>query len=198
MKKIRTIELVEQLADDTRKVILEANRLLQTDPGILTEQPAEDKWSVVQVFEHLNSYGRYYLPELESAIMNSRHKPEEWYTAGWLGDYFTRSMLPSSKGTVTNKMKSPRDHRPKVDLDSKPVIDEFLHQQQRLLSLLEKAKSVNISKARVPISLTRLIKLKVGDTFRFLIAHEQRHFVQVQKTLNEVFAQSRKAAKDLC
>ena len=150
------------------------------------------------MIEHLNSYGRYYLPALESAMMYSQHKPVEWYTAGWLGDYFTRSMLPSSKGAVTNKMKSPKDHRPKADLDSKPVIDEFLHQQQRLLALLEKAKDVNISKARVPISLTRFIRLKVGDTFRFLIAHEQRHFVQVRNTVNALFAQSRKGAKDLC
>jgi hypothetical protein len=28
-----------------------------------------------------------------------------------------------------------------------------------------------------------MIKLKLGDTFRFFIAHEQRHFIQIQNTL---------------
>jgi hypothetical protein len=28
--------------------------------------------------------------------------------------------------------------------------------------------------------------LKLGDTFRFIIAHEQRHFVQIRNTLEAV------------
>jgi hypothetical protein len=31
-----------------------------------------------------------------------------------------------------------------------------------------------------------MIKLKLGDTFRFLIAHEQRHMIQARNTLKEM------------
>ena len=40
-----------------------------------------------------------------------------------------------------------------------------------------------MGKIRISISISRFVKLKLGDTFRFLIAHEQRHFVQVARTL---------------
>jgi uncharacterized damage-inducible protein DinB len=35
----------------------------------------------------------------------------------------------------------------------------------------------------VPISIAKFIKIRLGDTFRFLIAHQQRHFAQVANTL---------------
>ena len=59
----------------------------------------------------------------------------------------------------------------------------LLEQQHYLVDLLESAKSKNIGSIRTPISISRFIKLKVGDTFRFLIAHEQRHFVQIENVL---------------
>ena len=36
------------------------------------------------------------------------------------------------------------------------------------------------------VTLTTLVKLKLGDTFRFLIAHEQRHMIQARNTLKAV------------
>jgi hypothetical protein len=46
------------------------------------------------------------------------------------------------------------------------------------------ALSTDMGKLRLPISISKLIKLKAGDTFRFLIAHQQRHFVQLQNAMN--------------
>ena len=92
-------------------------------------------------------------------------------------------MKPGEDGTITNKMQSPKDHRPSKYLDVFPVLTTFLEQQHYLLELLEQAKAKNISSIRTPISISRLIRLKLGDTFRFLVAHEQRHFVQIDNTL---------------
>lgn len=180
---METLQLLESLQSDTRKIILAVGQLQQEDPGMLTEIPGPGKWSVAQVIEHLNSYGRYYLPAMESAMKNGTAAPDPSYKPGWLGDYFTRTMLPGRNGQIANKMQSPKDHRPTTDIDSKPVLDEFLQQEHKLLELLEQAKQANISKLRIPITLSKLIRLKLGDTFRFLVAHQQRHFVQVQNTL---------------
>ena len=59
---MQSIGLLEDLQSDTRQIILATNYLLQEDPEILVQQPAPDKWSVAQAIEHLNTYGRYYLP----------------------------------------------------------------------------------------------------------------------------------------
>lgn len=187
MKQIKAEQLLETLQADVRRIILAANKLSAADPEILMTQPAPGKWSVVQVLEHLNSYGRYYLPELNKALQ--QNKPAvPFFKPGWLGGYFTKLMQPK-EGVVTNKMQSPKDHRPVNDLDIKPVMDNFMLQQQQLLDLMEAAKVKNIGAIRVPISISKFIKMKMGDTFSFLTAHEQRHFVQIMNTiaaLNEV------------
>jgi hypothetical protein len=51
------------------------------------------------------------------------------------------------------------------------------------LQLLNKARNTDLGKIRIPISIAPFIKLKLGDVFAFIIAHHQRHFVQINNTL---------------
>ena len=196
MKNIKTSELLDQLKADTRQVIMQAKILLQNDPELLTRQPAPGKWSIAQILEHLNAYGRYYIPEIRKALDESNLSPELKYNSGWLGNFFTNSMKPTAEKRVKNKMKAMKDYTPTPDLDSKTVIDEFIRQQQEMLNLLEISAQKNLGRIRIPISITKFIRLKLGDTFRFLTAHNQRHFIQCENTLNTLrgatvqFAQS--------
>lgn len=185
MKRYKSLGLLEHMQADTRQLILTATHLQSGDPRVLATQPAPGKWSVLQVLAHLNSYGEYYLPALRRALQSDR-PAAEYFTPGWLGDWFTKLMQPTEDGTIRSKMNAPKDHRPAAHQDPKPVIDTFLGQQQQLLELLELAKTRDIGAIRSPVSLSRFIRLKVGDTFRFLIAHEQRHFIQIQRTLEMV------------
>jgi hypothetical protein len=183
MKTIKTHDLLEQLKSDTRQIILETKLLLQQDPELLVQQPAPGKWSVAQAIEHLNAYGRYYIPEIRKALGHHKYSPDELYRPGWLGNYFTNAMKPTPDKQIRNKMKALKNYSPAPELDSKAVIDEFLNHQQELLNLLDQASSNNISRIRIPISITKFIRFKLGDTFRFVIAHEQRHFVQCSNVL---------------
>lgn len=186
MKKIITETLLENLKSDTREIILRTSQLLTKDPELLLQQPGEGRWSIAQIIEHLNSYGRYYLPLIERSLANANAAPNQFFIPGWLGNYFTRSMLPKKQGQVTNKMKAPKNHRPPTDINSKIVLEEFLTQEHLLLSMLDKAAATDLEKIKIPISISRFIKINLGDTFSFLIAHHQRHFVQVRNTLEAV------------
>jgi uncharacterized damage-inducible protein DinB len=176
----------ELLIDDLRKdieVLIACVGFFKDDTDALLIQPIPGQWSVAQVLEHLNSYGRYYLPAIDKAMSFSNSQREAWFNSGVLGNYFTNMMKPKTVFEVKNKMKAPKDHSPQPQLDADKVIEEFLEQQQRLLRQLEAAKNKSLGSIRVPISITKLLKLKLGDTFRFLIAHEQRHFIQARNTL---------------
>ncbi|MGZ8557401.1 MAG: DinB family protein [Chitinophagaceae bacterium] len=182
MQKYKCVELLEQLQADTRQLILQGNYLKTTDPRLLLQVPAPGKWSVIQVLEHLNSYGHYYLLAIERSL--TKDKPAiEFFKPGWLGNYITKLMKPEQNGTIAHKMQSPKDHRPSSHPDAFPVLNTFLEQQHYLLDLLELAKSKNISSIRTPVSISKIVKLKVGDVFRFFVAHEQRHFVQIENVL---------------
>ena len=154
---------------------------------VLRQSPAAGKWSVAQVLDHLNGYNRYYIAAIE-AKLDKPGQPHAQVTfrAGWLGDYFTKLMLPPIQGKRTVKMKSPKDHEPASFPDPEAMIREFISGQVKLLLLLEKTRGINLGKVRIPVSINRFIRLKLGDTFHFLIAHQQRHFMQMQQILDNV------------
>jgi hypothetical protein len=153
----------------------------------LQQSPAEGKWSVAQVLQHLNGYNRYYLAAIAAQLDKPAQPPaRETYRAGWLGTYFTKLMLPPVPGKKPVKMKSPKDHEPDSFPDPDAMIREFISGEAKLLMLLEKSREINLERVRIPVSLNRFIRLKLGDTFHFLIAHQQRHFLQMQQILANV------------
>ena len=67
-------------------------------------------------------------------------------------------------------------------LDKNQVIETFLQQQKQFLELLTIAKEKNLTKIKTSITLP-ILKFRLGDTFRFVIYHNERHVVQAKKTL---------------
>lgn len=185
MPVFNTKDLLSSLAKDIDALLKRIEEVKQLDNTLLLTQPSVGKWSVIQIMEHLNSYNRYYLPEIEKSLQ-SKQPFNPQFKSGWFGDYFTKMMMPGKDGKVANKMNSPKDHRPIAELNAAAVITEFINGEQHLLTLLQKATNTDIGRLKVPISISRFIKLKLGDTFRFLIAHQQRHFLQLENTLSQL------------
>lgn len=153
---------------------------------VLLLPPAQDKWSAIQCLEHLNTYSRFYLPQISRAIEQGYARQQSAtasFKSGWFGNWFTKTMQPKPDGTLPMKMQSPKSARPVTDLDAAKVIAEFLADQQQLLLLLERAEGVNLQRLRVPTSLGKWLKLSLGDTFRFVIAHEERHVLQALRAV---------------
>lgn len=182
MPAFNSKDLTNGLIQDVQQLLAGLDKLKSLDNNTLNKQPAPGKWSAVQIIEHLNSYNRYYLPEIEKSLS----KPAAFnpvFKPGLFGNYFTKMMMPGEGGKISNKMNAPKDHRPAENLDSKKVIAEFIAGQTKLINHLQQAAKTDMAKLWVPISISPFVKLKLGDTFRFLIAHQQRHFVQLNNTL---------------
>ena len=131
-------------------------------------------------------YNRYYLPAIEKAMVPITHDTNAWFIPGFLGNYFTKMMMPKDIYEVKNKMKAAKAYTPTKGVNVEAVFNEFLQHQQKLLQLLEVARRRNLNSIRIPITLTKLVRLKLGDTFRFLIAHEQRHMIQARNAIKAV------------
>ncbi|MFM7022373.1 MAG: hypothetical protein ACKOXB_05295 [Flavobacteriales bacterium] len=58
-----------------------------------------------------------------------------------------------------------------------------MDQQKQTLELLEAAGKVDLKKVKTSVSISKFIRLRLGDTFRFVIYHNQRHIAQAQKVL---------------
>jgi DinB superfamily len=187
----QTSKLLDQLYATTEVLLEKAVKDWQNMPvEQFSKQPQPGSWSAAQCLEHLNIYGRYYLPAIEKAIQTASDKglsAKTTFTSGWLGDYFYRLMLPTASGGLKTKMKSPANAIPQVQPDPRAMIAEFIDQQERLLQLIEQARSVHLGGVRVPISLSKWIRLQLGDVLLFLTAHTQRHVLQVERVLGQEY-----------
>ena len=184
----KTKVLIDDLYAQTEHFLEKAVQKWQNMlPESFYKKTSPTAWSAAQCLEHLNIYGRYYLPALENAIVTAEQKgyaPAETYKSGWIGDYFYRQMLPNTEGGIKTKMKAPENAVPSEQPDARAMIAEFIDQQEKMLQLLERGRKINIAKVRVPISIMKWLKLKVGDTFLFMTAHQQRHILQAERSLN--------------
>lgn len=175
-----TENLINELIELTNEHLAFAESLLLKTDTELNKRLTNESWSILECLEHLNLYGNFYLPEIKNRIERSNTKATTEFKSGWLGNYFAQSMLPKEN---LNKMKAFKSMNPIHSSLSKNTITVFIDQQKQLLDLLNAARLVNLNKVKTSISITTLIKLKLGDTFRFLIYHNKRHIVQAQKVL---------------
>jgi uncharacterized damage-inducible protein DinB len=178
--------LLEGLQADVREIILRANQLEHIPVKLLIQQTDSNKWSVAQVLEHLNIYSRHYIIAIEKKLHLNQSGSNKEFSPGWLGNYFTKLMKPKEDKSLSKKMKSPKNAIPSVQPNAKLMLQEFISHQHHLLNLLQIAKTASLDYNRIPTSLSKYISLKLGDTFRFFIAHEQRHFLQIENVLKQL------------
>lgn len=178
--KIPAKQLLDELKKITNENLEFVENLLNLSAEKLNFRNSERSWSILECLEHLNLYGKFYIPEINKRIKNSDIKPTELFSSGILGNYFAKSMLPKDN---LKKMKTFKSMNPiHSDLD-KRVLTEFIAQQKQMIHLLNDAENIDLNKIKTSISISKLIKLKLGDTFRFVIYHNQRHIEQAKRIL---------------
>jgi len=175
--------LIEDLVKRTQGNIEVAEELKKQKEIALNKKKNEKAWSALECVEHLNRYSRFYLPELALKI-SSAHPVQSnaVFKSGVLGNYFAKSV--SNKPQV-NKMKTLREMNPNGSLLKTTVLTSFITDQYDLLELLEKAKSLDLTRTKTAISISKLIKLRFGDTLRVVIYHNERHLAQALRAAKE-------------
>ena len=179
--KTNANELIEDLINRTKENINHAQHFQELGDTELNWRLNEESWSVLECFEHLNLYGDYYLPEIKKQINRQiDRKAVATFKSSWLGNYFAESLAPKEK---LNKMKTFKDKNPLGSKLDNAVLNRFIVQQKEMLELLSSARAVNLTTVKTGISISKWIKLRLGDTFRVVIYHNQRHIVQAKNAI---------------
>lgn len=177
-------ELLNDLKERTETIIEEIIPFKSLSHKDLNQRNSPGSWSVLECLEHLNRYGNFYLPEIDKRINASQLSKNEVFKSGWLGNYFALSMLPGENGKL-NKMKTFKSMNPLHQTLTVRVIDQFLVQQREILHLLERAMERDLTAVSTSISISKLIKLRLGDTLRVVVYHNQRHVRQANLVLGK-------------
>ncbi len=181
--------LLNDMQAEVNSLLTDVLSVRDTDINALSLQPANNRWNVQQILEHLNAYNRYYLPAVAQQLPAAQKvQGAVSFRPGWLGDYFTRSMYSQVKttGKVVNQMSAMKSYTPPAGLDTTTVLTEFIAGEQELSGILQQMAHIDMSSRKIPVTLSRFIRINIGDAMRFLVAHQVRHHQQIKNTLSEV------------
>ena len=179
--KLRTDKLILELTKLTYQNIADVEAMLEKSMDELNWRLKPNSWSALECIAHLNLYSNFYLPQIKYGINQEDAPAVDNFIPGFFGNYFANSIRITEK---TKKMRTPAEMNPIGSILSKETLYKFIRDQHDIISLLEDAKKVNLNKIKTTISISKLIKLKLGDTFRFVIYHNERHVLQAVRTLN--------------
>lgn len=147
-------------------------------------KPAEHAWNIHEIFAHLNHYALFYHVAFLNRIKKTRFRePKELFQSSPLGRSAWKSMKLGNAKNVKRKFKSARNYNPTFETSLMHENDILLFEngQKELLEIIDLAATVNIRKVKVPISMSKIIKLRLGDALLFVVYHNERH---VQQALN--------------
>jgi len=174
-------ELINDLQARVTKAAERVSKFRSLSNEQLNSRKTATDWSLLECLEHLNIYGNFYLPEIENQLLIHKGTPASTiFKSGIIGNYFV-NLMQVKKGQQ-KKMKTLEAMNPINAELSITTIERFLKQLEMLHGLLEQAKNTDLVKVKTAISLTKLIRLRLGDTFRFLVTHIERHVLQAQLT----------------
>ncbi len=175
-------ELLELLISTSKQLNEKAQELDQLDLNSLSKRPKEGAWNALECFEHLNLYidiyNDFFAQAIEKAIPLQN---DAEIKRGYWGNRFINWMEPKEKGMT--KMNTFKSKNPIGQEIKKEVIQHFISSNSKTLQHLEMAQTKDIQKARCKLALP-LLTLKLSDAFHFLINHNQRHMIQIQKAVS--------------
>lgn len=187
MKQVDSQKLLEDLKTLTERIQKEVQeRFLPLNEGQLAWRPRPESWSIADCMAHLNKYARYYNKVMRTKMEESEEEVQKTFTSSHLGRTMYRTMKLGKKKNIRKKMRAPKGYNPIQNpeiIGSEPIA-EFIRHQDTMIDLLDKAKDVNLKKIKIPISISKIIKMRLGDALAFIIYHNERHVQQAHHVMS--------------
>lgn len=156
------------------------------DSRQLAWSPEPGRWGVGECLEHLLKTNHLYLKQMDPAVRTLERigDPEALMIhGGAFGRWFTRVVGPTSRWRLPapGGFRPRRNHQPRTIDD---VVDRFVDQQDRILELLAEAEGRPLDEARISSPASKLIRFRLSDAIRAMIAHVWRHLAQAERVLD--------------
>ncbi|GAB3958019.1 DinB family protein [Spirosoma harenae] len=156
-------------------------------------KPAPDRWSIVECLQHLNLAERFYIRNIQHKVEKLGLVQNNPTDQTLESDFVGKALLFAVDPQVKIKLPAPGMIRPRPAAELVPadVVGQFLDLQTLLHSLLNKAIYLDWNRDKVMTLFGNWLKIRLGDAFRMLLAHSERHMKQAMRVKQEMgnFAQ---------
>ena len=175
-------------AEDLSRLIAEANAISDETKARFSDftaqqlncRPDADQWSVAQCFDHLVRANEAYFPIFDEVISGEK-KSTFWERVPWLPSFWGKVLIKSLDPKSTRKLKAPKIFRPSSSQIDGPIISRFIDQQNRLIRYMKSTEHLDLERIKISSPVTSLITYSLLDTYRIIVTHEKRHFLQAKR-----------------
>jgi hypothetical protein len=150
-------------------------------------RPNAETWSLNDIFWHLNTSLSYYNTEFIEKIEKTKFKQsKDTFISSPLGRSAWKSMKLGNAHNVKRKFRAPKEIDPKQNQrdETGNELEIFLENQHTLLEIFIKAAEVNLRKVKIPLSISKMVRLRLGDCLQFVVYHNERHYYQALNLIN--------------
>ena len=175
--------LITELLDRTELLKANTQTFLRLDDRQLQQRPRPGAWSISEVYGHLNLSMDQSIRAILSRIALAPDTNSDEYISGWLGDLACMVIMPRPDGSVF-KLKARKSYCVEAaNIDAREELSIFLRHCDALDDILRHVASKDLRRITIPFFLPRLLRLRLGDVLRFLVAHGERHLLQAQRVM---------------
>lgn len=158
------------------------------NPVILNTPEAAGKWSMLQCIKHISLATSIYVRNVGEILAKPKLPgAKENFKGHWKGKWFAKMNAPKPGGEIPMKLKTFKSMEPAGNLNAEEIIDEFIKVHQQMIEVVNRSRIFNIDRIKVVTALGPMVKLRLGEAYRFITAHTDRHLVQlkrIEKTVN--------------
>lgn len=189
MEKQDTRHLIDELQRTLRAQLEQLDAWAELPEALLRQRPSPDRWSALEIMEHMNLSSGHYYRRLERlyADENNGLRFRTLYSPGRWGEFSVKAMQPRADSSIGWRMRTMAMFEPKLGPNTEVRAMENLRAMlQGFIGLLERARTRGLEGKKVTSTIGPILRFKAGDAFRFPIAHQERHFLQIERTLAQL------------
>ena len=169
---------IDDLLQRVQRTSERIRSLKEIDGERLGWKPNSKRWSVLECVDHLRVTGELYYPRLSALIPRLASSEESRHRPSFLGKMFLKFLQPDSRS-----VSAPAMFKPTTGGTSKEVIDQFLSQQEELEEILRHARGRELNRRKFSSPVSRWIRFTLGDGLAIMVTHQEKHWLQIERTL---------------
>ena len=151
----------------------------------LNWRPSEGRWSIAECIAHLTATGNVYLTPLDRAIQRGSDRAmfggRDFHPTRFVAWLIAQMEPPPKRRMRTFRKIVPRG----VSVGAQLAADfEAMH--AALIERIRKSAGLDLSRVKLRSPLVPLLRLSLGTSFGFLLAHERRHLWQARQVRQEL------------
>ena len=175
-------QYIQQLTQSITAINQQIAYFQTLDEPTLRYRPRPVTWSILDCVEHLNLFYADYFPRIEKVVRSTRLSTSSDYRPGFFGKRMIKAMLPHREERK-GKIKTFKKMVPHTDQQSPYVVfNTFLDYQKQLQEWIARPE-LDWNRPRVASALGPILQFRLGDCFRLMVAHSQRHILQAEEQL---------------